>query len=409
VSAERSSTSTAPSASPAEGPDRFAPALLCAPAEERLAYFERCCTIEHARLQEACDAVLHAICSPGDGARRNRPGVMVLVIGPSRVGKTTLVQLVEQHLLARASVRMQSDPGHMPVVRFTAVGPGSGRYDWMDYYKAVLRQLGDPFVDRVAASVRVRDMREAAEVALIQRQPYAVLIDEAHHLAKAANGRRLQDHLDHLKYLENRTGVSHVLVGTYEMRPFRTVNAQLACRSLDVHFPRYDAAKTGDRTIFRSVLWALQRQLPLADEPPLVEQQWEYLYARSIGCIGLLKIHLNRALELALAEDARTVTSAHLRATALAEDRLKLALSAALAGEADLAEPDGADDRLLTLLGLDTAAMIQGMSGLQRRPRVGGGKPGERRPGRDLIGAAAAPDLREDEDHDGDDAHCATG
>jgi len=35
------------------------------------------------------------------------------------------------------------------------------------------------------------------------------------------SGRRLQDHLDHLKHFENLSGVSHILVGTYEMRPFR--------------------------------------------------------------------------------------------------------------------------------------------------------------------------------------------
>jgi len=389
----------APSDEPDEGPERYAPALLRAPAEERLAHFERQCTIKHARLQEACDAVLHAICSPGDGARLNRPGAMVLVIGPSRVGKTTLVRVVEQRLLVRARERMRDDPGHIPFVRFTAVGSGSGRYDWMDYYKAVLRQVGDPFVDRAAASVRVRDMREAAEEALIQRQPYAVIVDEAHHLAKAANGRRVQDQLDHLKYLENRTGVSHVLVGTYEMRPFRTVNAQLACRSMDVHFRRYDATKTRDRTIFRSVVWALQWQLPVADEPPLVERQWEFLYARSIGCIGLLKVHLNRALELALAENARTVTVAHLQATALTEDRAKLALGAALAGEADLTEPDGADERLLTLLGLGASDAAQGTGGPESPPRAGarGHRPGERRPGRDPIGATAPGERGEDE------------
>lgn len=375
---------------PAEGPECYAPALLAAPPAERLASFEQRCTIEHARLQEACEAVVHAICSPGEGADLPRPGALVLVMGPSRVGKTTLVRLLEHQLLTRAGARLRSDPGHIPVVRFTAVGPGSGRYDWTDYYTAVLRQLGDPFVERMPASVRTRDLREAAAEALLQRHPAAVLIDEAHHLAKAANGRRLQDHLDHLKYLENRTGVSHVLVGTYEMRPFRTVSAQLACRSVDVHFPRYDATKTGDRTIFRSVVWALQRQLPVADEPPLVEKHWEFLYARSIGCIGLLKIHLNRALELALAEDARTVTLAHLQATAPAEDRVTLALSAALAGEEDLSEPDGANERLLGLLGL-RAAPPPSSGGQERGAQSRRQRPGERRPGRDPIGAATAP------------------
>jgi hypothetical protein len=320
---------------------------------------------------------------------------MVLVIGPSRVGKSTLVRLLEQQLRHRARARLQRDPGHVPVVRFTATGAATGRYDWVDYYKAVLRQLSDPFVDRLPASVRARDLREAAEEALIHRHPAAVIVDEAHHLAKAATGRRLQDQLDHLKYLETRTGVSQVLVGTYEMRPFRTACAQLACRSLDVHFPRYDATNPHDRRVFRSVLWALQRQLPVAEEPLLAEQQWEFLYARSIGCIGLLKLHLNRALERALAEDARTVTAAHLRATALAEDRVQLALSAALAGEADLTEAAGADGRHLSLLGLGVSSGV--VAGPAHAPPPSGHRPGERLPGRDPIGVGALPEACEDD------------
>src|SRR5260370_3601504 len=162
-------------------------------------------------------------------------------------------------------------------------------------------------------------IREAMEAALIHRKPMGIIVDEAHHLAKAASGRRLQDQLDHLKYFENMTGVSHILVGTYEMRPFRMVNAQLACRSIDVHFPRYDAAKEEDVQLFQSALWALQRQLPVEEEPLLAEQSWEFLYARSIGCIGLLKLHLNRALGLPLSEGAKSLNLRPFQQTALPE------------------------------------------------------------------------------------------
>src|SRR5260370_21866153 len=108
--------------------------------------------------------------------------------------------------------------------------------------------------------------------------------------------------------------------------------------------------KQEDREEFRSVVWALQRQLPVEEEPLLAEHHWEMLYARSIGCIGLLKLHLIRALALALAERAKTITEAHLRATAPLEDRVKEMVNAALLGEEDLAEPEGADERLLVLL-----------------------------------------------------------
>ena len=320
-----------------------------------------------------------------------------VVIGPSRVGKTTLIRLLEERLLSYAEAAMQADPRFMPFASITAAGPDTGRFDWRHYYQAVLRSLQDPFIDGKTARIPARERREAMETALIERKPLAIIVDEAHHLAKAASGRRLQDQLDHLKYFENLTDVSHILVGTYEMRPFRKVNAQLACRSVDVHFPRYDAAKEDDAQMFRSVLWALQRQIPIEQEPQLVEQ-WEFLYARSVGCIGLLKLHLNRAFHLALTEGSKTVTLAHLRKTAMPEARVELALRNALESEAELSEADGADERLLTLLGLREPQRVVSSEGIheekgsstQRRS-----KPGKRAPDRDQVGQSPDEKPRE--------------
>src|SRR3989454_1939991 len=173
------------------------------------------------------------------------------------------------------------------------------------------------------------------------------------------------------------------------MRPFRKANAQLACRSVDVHFPRYDATIDTDAQMFQSVVWALQRQLPVEKEPELLDH-WEFLYARSIGCIGLLKMHLNRALNLALAEGTETVTLAHLRKTAPSETRVELALRNALESEAELTESEGADERLLTLLGLRGGRESQSPKTQEEehesKPKIQGRR-GTRAPGRDTIGA----------------------
>ncbi len=319
---------------------------------------------------------------------------MVLVIGPPRVGKTTLIRLLEERLLAQAKSQMEQDPSFIPYASLTAAGPQASRFDWRTYYRAVLRGLQDPFVDGKIARIRERELREAMETALLQRRPIAVIVDEAHHVAKTSSGRHLQDQLDHLKYFENLTGVSHLLVGTYELRPFRKVNAQLACRSVDVHFARYDATSEEDAQVFRSVLWAFQRQLPVAQEPQLVDQG-EFLYARSIGCIGLVKMHLNRALHLALTERKKTVTLAHLRKTAMPEARVELTLQNALESETELAEAAGADERLLTLLGLrgrrpDASQRLQ-----EEQPRSAPeprGHPGKRGPVRDELGEATIAD-----------------
>ncbi len=389
-----------------EEPEFFDRALLLQPLAVRQEYFEQHCLVEHPRLLEALDAILEAVCAPGEGASSRRPGTMILVIGPARVGKTTLIHLLEERLLAYAKAQMQRDPHFIPFASITAPEPGSGRFDWIDFYKPVLRQLGNPFVDSPTHPIRTRQMREATEVAYLERKPLAIIVDEAHHLAKVRSGRRLQDHLDHLKHFENLSGVSHILVGTYEMRPFRKVNPQLACRSVDVHFPRYDMTQEEDCQVFKSVLWALQRQLPVEEEPLLAQKHWEFLYARSIGCIGLLKLHLNRALNRALKEGSRTVTLDHLRQTAAADVRVKLALRNALESEAEFVEAEDADEQLLALLRKPASfpssptkqRSLQGEQEQMPAPREPKNpKPGKRVPGRDPTGSEVLPEQMDEE------------
>ncbi len=377
-----------------EAPESFPPELLTLSVEARLEYFEQRCLISHPRLQEALETIIQAICPPGEDVSIRRPGTMVLVIGPSRVGKTTLIRMLEERLLVRCKVLMATDASFIPFASILAAGPGTNRFEWAEYYRAVLRALRDPFVDGKVARIRTRELREAMETALCERKPLAIVVDEAHHLAEAARGSRLQSQLNHLKHFENAAGVSHILVGTYEMRPFRKVNAQLACRSVDVHFPRYDATDETDAQVFQSVVWALQRQLPVEQEPPLLDQ-WEFLYARSIGCIGSLKLHLNRALNLALTEKAKTVTLAHLRKTAPPEARVELALRNALESEAELTESAGADERLLTLLGLRGHREVPSpktKAEKQESKSQRQGRPGTRIPSRDTIGAKSDAD-----------------
>src|SRR5437868_11682511 len=120
-----------------EGPERFDPMLLTQSPAVRVAWFEKECTIEHTSLLQARDAVLRTICSPGEQPSLNRLATMVLVIGPMRVGKTTLIRLLEHELKLRAREAMLRDPSHLPSICVSATGPGSGRFDWVDYYTAV--------------------------------------------------------------------------------------------------------------------------------------------------------------------------------------------------------------------------------------------------------------------------------
>src|SRR5260370_2842720 len=120
---------------------------------------------------------------------------MVLVIVSARVGKTTIIHLLEERLLTYAAARMRADPHFIPFASITAPEAGSGRFEWIDFYRPVLRQLGNPFVDSPTHPIPARQMREATEAAYLERKPLAIIADEHHHLAEATPCTPLLSHL----------------------------------------------------------------------------------------------------------------------------------------------------------------------------------------------------------------------
>jgi hypothetical protein len=171
------------------------------------------------------------------------------------------------------------------------------------------------------------------------------------HLAKMASGRKLEDQLDCLKSLSNQTGVLFVLLGTYELLVFHNLNAQLSRRTINVHFGRYLLNNKRDSNAFKSALLTFQKQLPLKVEPDLLGR-WDYFYERSIGCVGVLKDWLTRALGEALDEKADCLTDKHLEMYALSISQCGKLLSDALAGEKKLTDTKESLRDLRARLGL---------------------------------------------------------
>ena len=79
---------------------------------------------------------------------------------------------------------------------------------------------------------------------------------------------------------------------------------------------------------------------------------WEYLYERSIGCVGILKDWLMRALAVAVKQNRATLTVRDLHAQELSAIQCDKILSEALEGEMALNEEPTARTRLRTRLGL---------------------------------------------------------
>lgn len=215
----------------------------------------------------------------------------------------------------------------------------------------------------------------------------AVLLDEAQHFLKIASGRKLLDQMDIIKSLANMTDSVQVLIGTYELIPFLNLSGQLSRRSTVIHLPRYHAEELEDVRLFSSAVLAFQRLMPLEEEPNLLEHV-EYLYTRSIGCIGVLKDWLNKAFGVALQSKAKTLTMAHLKARALSVAQCRKMLDEARYGEEKLIEAEADSEKLTEELGIKVfhpAPTAEQSKPTAVKPKVTR-RPGQRTAHRDPIG-----------------------
>jgi hypothetical protein len=164
--------------------------------------------------------------------------------------------------------------------------------------------------------------------------------------------------------------------------------AQLSRRSVEIHFGRYRPEPAEDRRAFKSVLLTFQRHLPLATEPDLVGR-WEELYERSVGCVGVLKGWLVRALAAALEAGESSLTRRRLERHAEPPRKL-LSLAREIAeGEAAQASGDRENGELRRVLGLAAVATTTPAPGSPTTPtaRRASDRPGQRRPTLDPVGA----------------------
>lgn len=365
---------------------------------EQLARFQAF-TVAHPRLLAAKESLMTAL-------RESEPNSIIMVFGPTGVGKTTLRLRVEQILIEELRPKLDANRWRIPVASVEAIAPDSGSFCWRSHYTRLLQAMGDPLADRrrVPGSEAAdnpgegfkltprssgSEYRYAVEQTLRFRGPAAVMIDEAQHLGKVTSGRRLLDQLDVIKSIANRTNTVHVLFGTYDLLAFRNLSGQLSRRSVDIHFPRYCADDPEDRKIFANILHSFQIKLPLPDPPDLVKH-WELLYERSFGCVGVLKRWLVKALAAALRRGDSTIGVRDLEAHALSIGQGDKILSEILEGEARLNEESGARSRLRVRLGLPAASASApaacGPAGADTRRKS---KPGQRKPARDPVGQLA--------------------
>jgi energy-coupling factor transporter ATP-binding protein EcfA2 len=166
--------------------------LLAQAPSARIRHFKDF-AVAHTMLVEAKDRLLEAI-------TESAPNSLIIVTGPTGVGKTTLLAKIRQLLSAEAFEGETPDPAWLPVVTVEATPPESNNFSWRSYFKRLLAEMKEPLVDckrRLDSADRTAqtmppfpndrgvtaDYHYAVEQALRYRRPRAVLIVVGHEKA----------------------------------------------------------------------------------------------------------------------------------------------------------------------------------------------------------------------------------
>ena len=112
--------------------------LLEQPSPARQAYFQQY-TVAHPTLAKVDQTVANVLREPG-GA------LLIFVVGPTGVGKSTFLDRLEQRLIEQALPRMEEDSGHRPVVKIQAKVPAAREFRWGIFYTQALMAVQEPLL-----------------------------------------------------------------------------------------------------------------------------------------------------------------------------------------------------------------------------------------------------------------------
>src|SRR6266516_2710759 len=182
----------------------------------------------------------------------------------------------------------------VPILLLEPIPPDQGPYLRLDYYWQIINALkGHLLVKELLGNVaHLMDapkatrsklgaigwlkVRGVAEQALIRARVKAVFVDEGHRLMQGDGSHSVDEQLEWLKSLSNRTNVLQVLASPYALFGFRNTNGQLARRGRDIHFARYHMENKEEHTAFVAALKYLLERVPLTCDLNVLLSRWRW-------------------------------------------------------------------------------------------------------------------------------------
>lgn len=283
-------------------------------------------TIKHSNYQRNFDRIAEAMQYEPDDS-------IIAVVGPSGSGKTALAHSLKSEINGYfASIGKKA--GTVPALIIEAMAPEASLFRWRPLYLQWLDALHEPFLNAktdIAAELRsLREngtpvkgllaetqalgiLRQVLEKAVVSRENYASIIDEAHHLAKVGGNTSLINQMDLLKSLANSIKTRLVLVGTGEMVQLLDQSAQLSRRVVTIYFEPYRYHQQDLKNFGNGILGVLNvGPLPHNIKLP---QNLDFLWNGCLGLFGVGCTWIRRGFAHALRRGSSHLTKDDLQST----------------------------------------------------------------------------------------------
>ena len=344
-----------------------------------------------------------------ENALMSRDGsFLLLVIGPTHVGKSSLLKRLVYERLERLKREGLLPDWAVPALYFELI-PGDKSFSWkanieslLIEQKEILTNFKVEYPDRregtfsgkppgLSGRPTEHALRRTLENFLHQKKVEFMCLDEAANLLHLGSGKRLRHQADFLKSIANRSRAKIILGGSFDVYPLIGQTAQLSSRSEIVNFDRYDPSDESDQEAFFGILCTFESFLPFPEKENTLTPYLSLLMENSVGCVGLLKKVLDRAVTRSLAVGDPRITEESLMKNLNSKLLVDQALKEVESGHEIMKEFLGGGSPERSSIGqrLPSLPALSESSG----KKAGKRKPGERNPTRDKVGMI--PGLRE--------------
>lgn len=295
--------------------------------------------IEHSRFLRLRNRIISSL-------RAIWPGELIVLVGPSRVGKSRTIR----DALGIPENNQPAADGSMRTVMVEAENASkNGEFSTKAFMAACLKAIQHPIygvmaeddpwgakLDRLIHNTSEGTLRSAFERALELRQTEYWVVDEAHHVRYIPGGDKAATKvLDSWKCLASKTKIKLVLAGSYGLLPLIGLAPHLIGRQQTLSFDRYRAVSRTEVDSWEQILREFSKFLRFRDGESL--STWNrLLFEGSLGCVGLLSQWLRACLARVDSDDIDVVTREVLEATRTPEVQERELLAEILLGEEDL-------------------------------------------------------------------------